>query len=88
MSVGAGHEQQAVVRYWAAARAAAGCAEEPMAAGPLDDVVTELAARHGERLGRILGYCSFLLDGRAVHDRTVVVEAGSVLEVLPPFAGG
>jgi molybdopterin converting factor small subunit len=88
MTAGAPPEQQVVVRYWAAARAAAGCAEEVVAPGRLEDLVGALAARHDERLGRILGYCSFLLDGGAVHDRTVVVEGGSVLEVLPPFAGG
>ncbi len=83
-----GPDEQVVVRYWAAARAAAGRAEESVAPGRLDDLVAALAARHDERLGRILGYCSFLLDGGAVHDRNVLVEGGSVLEVLPPFAGG
>jgi molybdopterin converting factor small subunit len=88
MSEGAASDRPVVVRYWAAARAAAGRAEESVDAGPLEDVVAELTARHDERLGRILAYCSFLVDGRAVHERTAVIEGGSVLEVLPPFAGG
>ena len=32
--------------------------------------------------------CSFLVDGEAVHDPGVVVAPGSVVDVLPPFAGG
>jgi molybdopterin converting factor small subunit len=76
------------VRYWAAARAAAGAAEEQTGPGTLDDVAARLAERHGERLARILGYCTFLLDGTALRDRSTPLPAGSVLEVLPPFAGG
>lgn len=76
------------VRYWAAARAAAGTAEEQTAPGTLDEVAARLGAEHGERLARILGYCSFLLDGTALRDRATPLPAGSVLEVLPPFAGG
>jgi molybdopterin converting factor small subunit len=76
------------VRFWASARAAAGLAEERTPSGPLDDVLARLTEAHGERLGRILGYCSFLLDGAAVRDRSRPLPPGSVLEVLPPFAGG
>lgn len=76
------------VRYWAAARAAAGRAEESIEPGPLDEVLAQLGERHGERLVRILGYCSYLLDGTPLRDRAAVLPAGSVLEVLPPFAGG
>ena len=76
------------VRYWAAVRAAAGRTEEQASAGTLDEIAAELAARRGERLERILGYCTFLLDGRPMHDRTATVEPGSTLEVLPPFDGG
>ena len=76
------------VRYWAAARAAAGMAEEQTGPGSLDEVLTRLGDRHGERLGRGLGYCSYLLDGTPLRDRAAMLPAGSVLEVLPPFAGG
>jgi molybdopterin converting factor small subunit len=81
-------QSEVTVRFWASARAAAGVAEERTAAGPLDEVLVRLADAHGERLGRILGYCSFLLDGAAVRDRSRALPPGSVLEVLPPFAGG
>jgi molybdopterin synthase sulfur carrier subunit len=79
---------QVTIRYWAAARAAAGTAEDSTDAGSVDQVVHRLGELHGERLARILGYCSFLVDGAAVRDRTAQLPAGSVLEVLPPFAGG
>jgi molybdopterin converting factor small subunit len=80
--------EQVTVRFWASARAAAGVAEERTTPGPLDEVLIRLADAHGERLGRILGYCAFLLDGAAVRDRSRTLPPGSVLEVLPPFAGG
>jgi hypothetical protein len=51
-------------------------------------VIDACGARHGERLSRVLGYCSFLVDGSAVRDRDVSLAPGSVVEVLPPFAGG
>lgn len=81
-------EQQVTVRYWASARAAAGVAEQRTDPGSLDEVLARLSDAHGERLARILGYCSFLLDGSAVRDRSRTLPPGSVLEVLPPFAGG
>jgi molybdopterin converting factor small subunit len=80
------------VRYWASARAAAGCAEEQVPAGTLAEIVAACGARHGGRLPAILGYCSFLVDGvrvgagQAVGSETVA--PGSEVEVLPPFAGG
>jgi molybdopterin converting factor small subunit len=81
-------EGAVTVRFWAAARAAAGRAEDTVAAGTLAELVAVLGERHGERLAEVLGYCSFLVDGQPVRDRTIPVAAGSELEVLPPFAGG
>ncbi|MDZ5444135.1 MoaD/ThiS family protein [Micromonospora sp. 4G57] len=77
------------VRYFAGARAAAGRTEETAPAGrSLDEVVGELAQRHGERLAAVLGVASFLVDGVACHDRRVPLPAGATVDVLPPFAGG
>jgi molybdopterin synthase sulfur carrier subunit len=76
------------VRYWASARAAAGCAEESVAAGSLAAVAEICGARHGERLARVLSYSSFLVDGSPLRDRDAVLAPGTVVEVLPPFAGG
>lgn len=78
------------VRYFAAAAAAAGRQEEtvelPVGAS-FDDLTRHLAAR-GPELERVLARCSFLYDGVAVRDRSHRPESGSVVDVLPPFAGG
>ncbi|PZF96984.1 MoaD/ThiS family protein [Micromonospora deserti] len=80
---------QLTVRYFAGARAAAGRTEETAPAGrSLDELTTELAERHGERLAAVLRVASFLVDGVACHDRQVPLPAGATIDVLPPFAGG
>ncbi len=80
---------QLTVRYFAGARAAAGRTEETASAGrSLDELVDELAARHGERLSAVLKAASFLVDGVACHDRRAPLPAGATVDVLPPFAGG
>ncbi|MGB9377481.1 MAG: MoaD/ThiS family protein [Mycobacteriales bacterium] len=78
------------VRYWAAARAASGVAEEQVTGGvTFPDLVGDLAARHGERLAAVLARCSFLLDGEQLHgDARRTLPADGALDVLPPFAGG
>ena len=82
---------EVTVRFWAAAREAAGTAEEAYAAGTLAQVLAEAAARHGEGLAKVLGLASYLVDSAPVGKRdhaSVRLGPGSVLEVLPPFAGG
>ncbi|TSE16341.1 MoaD/ThiS family protein [Arthrobacter sp. KBS0703] len=86
------------VRYFAAARAAAGVDEERFELPPGSTVGALLAAVLGvERpvppagtppLDRILARSSFLLNEIAVRDRTVVLSDDDVIDVLPPFAGG
>lgn len=78
------------VRYFAAARAAAGTAEEAVpGTRSITAVLDELAGRHGERLAAVLTRCSFLLDGRQVHrGADPQLPDDGVLDVLPPFAGG
>lgn len=77
------------VRYFAGARAAAGGRrDEQLDGGSLEDVITVLTERHGERLAVVLKAASFLVDGLACHDRQVALPAGATVDVLPPFAGG
>jgi molybdopterin converting factor small subunit len=76
------------VRYFAGARAAAGVDTESRAAGTLEELVGQLVGEHGERLQRVLTACSFLVDGTSTRDRSVALSPGSVVDVLPPFAGG
>lgn len=77
------------VRYFAGARAAAGVAEEALAAGAtVAELVADLEARHGPGLGKVLAVASVLVDGLTCHDRDVALPAGSTVDILPPFAGG
>jgi molybdopterin converting factor small subunit len=80
-----------VIRYWAAARDAAGVAEEPYDAATLADALRAAREEHGERLANVLVRCSYLVDeapvGARDHETVQLAECGTV-EVLPPFAGG
>lgn len=82
------------IRFFAAARAAAGVTEETLpretlpGRGRLGDLITLLAERHGDRLKTVLGVASFLVDGVVCRDHEAVVPEAAVVDVLPPFAGG
>jgi molybdopterin converting factor small subunit len=76
------------VRFFAGARAAAGVDTELRSAATLDDLVRGLAEAHGEKLAKVLPACSFLVDGTTTRDRTLALAPGTVVDVLPPFAGG
>lgn len=80
------------MRYWAAAKEAAGVAEHELTADTLAAALTEGAARAGgDQLRAVLARSSFLIDGNPVGRRaadTVLLADGNVIEVLPPFAGG
>jgi sulfur-carrier protein len=79
------------VRYFAAARAAAGVEAEKIQV-PSDATVAELLdavrAEHGPELARVLARCSYLLDEVAVRDHGTPIAGATSLDVLPPFAGG
>jgi molybdopterin converting factor small subunit len=83
------------VRYWAGARAAAGTAEDVLEVSgelTLADVVARVLELHpGDRMTRTVGVCSVLLGDQPVRSQdpeAVVVRPGTVVELLPPFAGG
>ncbi|HVU91541.1 MAG TPA: MoaD/ThiS family protein [Jatrophihabitans sp.] len=82
------------LRYWAAAREAAGVAEEPYSAATLAQALDAAIAAHGGPAGalaRVLQRCAFVVDGDPVSRRdpaTVQLTEGGAIEVLPPFAGG
>ncbi|MFJ9953184.1 MoaD/ThiS family protein [Kitasatospora sp. NPDC091207] len=81
------------IRYWAAAKSEAGLAEEPYEAATLAEALVAAKARHADRpkLVRLLGHCSYLVDGSPVGGRDharVSLSQGGTVEVLPPFAGG
>jgi molybdopterin synthase sulfur carrier subunit len=77
------------VRYFAAARAAAGTAEERIPGTPsVAELTGLLTTVHGDRLAAVLSVASFLVDGVAWHDRRAPLPPGATVDVLPPFAGG
>jgi len=91
----AGETGLITVRYWAAARSAAGVATDQIevpGAVSLGEVVRRAAALHPDtRLPDVLRICSVLVGDRPVSgaDRDAVpVEPGAQVEFLPPFAGG
>ena len=77
------------VRFFAAARSAAGTDSALVNPGPWDQVTGQLLTDY-PGLAAVLPRCSFLMDGVAVHDDQpdVMVPDGAELDVLPPFAGG
>jgi sulfur-carrier protein len=79
------------VRYWAAAKAAAGTEADEVAADTLAAALAEVRARHGADFAAVLSRCSFLLDGSPAGGRDPAgldLRDVETVEVLPPFAGG
>lgn len=74
------------VRYFAAAEEFAGVAEEVRSERDVAALRRALSMEH-PRLGPLLPRCALLLDGRRVDDQAPLSEA-SLVDVLPPFAGG
>jgi molybdopterin converting factor small subunit len=81
------------VRYWAAAKHAAGVAEETLDATTLSEALAQAMARRpaATEFRAVLDRSSFLVDGEQAGGRgaeAVALAEGTVIEVLPPFAGG
>ena len=81
------------IRYWAAAKEAAGVQEESVEAITLSDLLnTVVASRKPDgRLANVLARSSFLVNADPVGhtpEQSIVLDDGAVIEVLPPFAGG
>ncbi|HWC34014.1 MAG TPA: MoaD/ThiS family protein [Mycobacteriales bacterium] len=79
----------ACVRYWAGARDVAGTPEQSLAATSLCALLAAVREEHGDRMGRLLEVGIVLVDGERA-DRGVdrALADSSVVEVLPPYAGG
>ncbi|MBO0832060.1 MAG: MoaD/ThiS family protein [Actinobacteria bacterium] len=80
------------MRYWAAAKDAAGVHEQRVTADTLAEALAA-ACGPGDRsaLRAVLARSSFLIDATPVGRRaaeSVELRDGNVIEVLPPFAGG
>jgi len=78
------------VRYFAAARAAAGFDDEiiGLAAGTTVGALVQSLAERDPALAKVLSRCSYLCDGIAVRDLGLPLCDAQTVDVLPPFAGG
>jgi molybdopterin converting factor small subunit len=82
---------QGMIRYWAAAREAAGVPEEGYEATTLAEALENARRARDVEFARVLSRSSFLIDGAPVGTRShasVDLPEGGIIEVLPPFAGG
>jgi molybdopterin converting factor small subunit len=77
---------EVTIRYFAAARAAAGESSATADAASIRDLIGTVSADRPE-LARVLGICTFLLDGQRV-DPATPLHTGAQVDALPPFAGG
>lgn len=81
------------IRYWAAAKEAAGVPEEIVEAVTLSDALNAVVSSRKQdgRLATVLDRASLLVNadpvGRAARE-SIMLDDGAVIEVLPPFAGG
>ena len=95
-TVGSAARDTVVVRYWAAARAAAGVDAEVVEVGgeaTLAQILDVVRERHLDRprLKGVMSVCSVLVGDRPVgtaQAELVVVRGGDTVDLLPPFAGG
>lgn len=80
------------VRFWAAARAAAGVEGESVTGATLADVLDVVHANHPERrFADVIRICSIVVGDRPVGARDpaeIQMTPGDTVEFLPPFAGG
>ena len=85
-----------LIRYFGAAKAAAGIEEETIDAGPLQlgELLEKLAALHPDApegtpvLQSVIGRSTFLVNEVAARDRSRLLGPGDTVDILPPFAGG
>lgn len=101
MDAGTGQNNRSVegavtLRYWAAARAAAGTDTDVVevdGAWTLDRLTAWARAQHSDsaRFADVLGCCAVMVGDRPVSSDdpgAVTVPVGATVEFLPPFAGG
>lgn len=77
------------VRYWAGARDIAGTTDQSLPASSLLELLAAVGDQHGGRMQRLLEVGMVLVDGERVtrgEDRPLADS--SVVEILPPYAGG
>lgn len=76
------------VRFFAGAAEAAGTESEQLTASTAGELRAAIVAAHGAELERVLERCTLLADGVRLDSPSAPIEAGTTVDVLPPFAGG
>ncbi|MCL2422493.1 MAG: MoaD/ThiS family protein [Micrococcales bacterium] len=74
------------VRYFAAARDAAGCSTDTTTAGTVTDLLATLTSLH-PGLDPVLPRCTVLVNGQRATGPTRL-PADAHVDILPPFSGG
>jgi len=77
---------EVTIRYFAAARSAAGESTATAQAGSVKELVSTVSVDRPE-LARVLGICTFMVDGVRV-ELDAHLGDGALVDALPPFAGG
>jgi sulfur-carrier protein len=75
------------VRYFAAARQAAGIGREQLAGGTVGSVLDDAVAFHGPEFARVLSTCRIWVNGEEAGPATTL-RRGDEVAVLPPVSGG
>lgn len=76
------------MRFFAAARAAAGVDETTVDAATLDQALRGFDAVDPDRWLALQERCSYLVDGLSTRDRSTPLDGVALVDVMPPFAGG
>lgn len=77
----------AVLRFFAAARIAAGTSRDLLPGGTVGDVLDAAVERYGDDFGAVLGSCIVWVNGNPATRATVVGDDDEI-GILPPVSGG
>ncbi len=75
------------VRLFAALRELAGASEVEASGDTVDEIVSGLAERYGERFGRVARAGSVVVEGERAKGTTTLTD-GIEVALLPPVSGG
>lgn len=76
------------IRFFAAAADVVGVSERDMSAVTVGDLRAQLEQTYGVSAARVISRCSVLVDGVRAESDEVSLVGATLVDVLPPFAGG
>ena len=76
------------VRLFAGAAEAVGVKEIQFDGSSVQTLIDTLVDQGNPETARVLSVCAILVNGVRASSPDTVIESGSVVDVLPPFAGG